>query len=137
MASYTPRMKNISQVFTVFLFCLLGIFACKDEESPDWERNICDALNTENFSQLQNICNDYLEQNENENIQAVLDDFTRWLDDMQCLEARVVCFECLPFTPPASKVEIQFSSIETEDIVKELVVVSFTEAMFMRVSEVR
>ncbi|HKK87838.1 MAG TPA: hypothetical protein VJ917_03245 [Saprospiraceae bacterium] len=127
------------QVYIVFysLIISLGVVACMDEETPNWERNICDALSGEDYLSFQNVCNDFLEQNENENIQTLLEEFTLWLDDMDCLEARIVCFECLPFTPPASEVQIQFSSIETERITKELVVVSFEEAMFIRVSEVR
>jgi hypothetical protein len=135
--SYTGRMKEIRLLYGILFLCLLGFTACDEEETPDWELNICNALSTEDYMKFQNVCNDYLEQNENEDIEALLEDFAEWLDDMECLDARVVCFECLPFMPPASEVEIRFSSFETENITRELVVVSFSEAMFIRVSEVR
>ena len=129
-------MKQLSKFIFVF-FVLLAGFACNDEEMPDWERSICDALATEDYQKFMNVCNDYLEQNENEDIRVLLNDFSEWLDDMSCLEARVVCFECLPFDPPASDIAIQFSTAETNEVTKDLVVVSFEEAMFIRVSEVR
>jgi hypothetical protein len=131
------REEEIKMRLLLWMTFLILLGSCDLEESePNWEMLLCENVSNGDFEDFRDNCNDYLENLDVNDVESLTLDFVAWLNDMSCIDAQLNCFECLPFDPPASDIELTYLTGQSSQGKKQIILISLSAAGAIRVTDI-